>query len=326
MCPSPFAGGRRPQRVGHAAEVVAEDGEFDGVRELARTPDEGAQKQPPISHASPVPDTQHPEGFQEGNAIRPRQVQSRTGRTMALEERPDALVVVPRLVKLLHQFAVAGLQEFTVQFGFEVQRGVGVVAGAFDFQPSLTLQPLPQSRLRQRVQQSHHCRRHAGALDKFKLPLEDVALVAVKTHDESAHDFQPGALQRLHRGHEVAIPVLKFVTFLQRLDRGRFDAHENLFETGLDHQRAQFRVIGEIHGRLGEKTDTGPRAPPPFDQRVQQCLGLLFVADEIVVHDENHVFPPVPGQRVQLGNQLRRRFRAGHAPVHHDDVANFDIT
>src|ERR1039457_6205955 len=112
--PSRFAGGRRPQGVGHAAKVVAENGEFDGVRELARTPDECAQKQPPIANLPPVPHAQHPEGFQEGNAIRPRQVQSRTGRTVALEERPDALVVVPRLVKLLHQFAVAGLQEFTV--------------------------------------------------------------------------------------------------------------------------------------------------------------------------------------------------------------------
>src|ERR1017187_7552127 len=66
---------RRPQRVGHAAEVVAEDGEFDGVREVTRMPDERAPKQPPISHAPPMPHAQHPERFQEGNAIRPQQVQ-----------------------------------------------------------------------------------------------------------------------------------------------------------------------------------------------------------------------------------------------------------
>ncbi len=115
------------------------------------------------------------------------------------------------------------------------------------------------------------------------------------------------------------------MTFLQRLNRGRFNADKDFFEPGLDHQGAQFRVIGEIHGRFGEKSHAGPRALPPLDQRAQQCLGPLFVANEIVVHNEHHVLPPAPAQRIQLGNQLRRRFRAGHASVHHDDVAKFAI-
>ena len=36
-------------------------------------------------------------------------------------------------------------------------------------------------------------------------------------------------------------------------------------------------------------------------------------------------FHPRRTQPVQFGNQLRRRFGAGHAPVHHDDVAKFAI-
>ena len=36
-------------------------------------------------------------------------------------------------------------------------------------------------------------------------------------------------------------------------------------------------------------------------------------------------FQPRCAQRIQFGDQLRRRFGAGHAPVHHDDVAKFAI-
>ena len=115
------------------------------------------------------------------------------------------------------------------------------------------------------------------------------------------------------------------MTFRQRLDRGRFNADENFLETRLHHQRAQFRIVGEIHGRLGEKTDAGARALTPFDQRVQQRFRPHFVADEIIVHDEHHVFPAAQPQRVQLGDQLRRRFGARRAAVHHDDVAKLAV-
>jgi len=59
----PFAGGRRAQRVGHAAEVVAENGEFDGMREVTRTPDERCPRTAANTPRAPVPDTQYPKGI-----------------------------------------------------------------------------------------------------------------------------------------------------------------------------------------------------------------------------------------------------------------------
>ena len=101
---------------------------------------------------------------------------------------------------------------------------------------------------------------------------------------------------------------------LERLDRRGLDADEISLNPASDHQCAHLRVVGKVHGRLGEKADTGLCAPPPINQFAQQHLGPLPVADEIVIHDEDHVLPAAPAQRIQLGNQLRRGLVAGHAP------------
>ena len=50
-------------------------------------------------------------------------------------------------------------------------------------------------------------------------------------------------------------------------------------------------------------------------------LGVLFVADEIIVHDEDHVFPPAKAELFEFGNQLSGGLRAGRVAVHPGDIA-----
>ena len=169
------------------------------------------------------------------NAMKSARDRRRRGpaRPVAFEKRADALVIIARLVKFFHQFAVAGLQKLAVQLGLEVQSESVLL-------PELSASSRPS------VFKRCHRRVCGSAVSSPTIAvatperwmnsncrLKMSRLVAVEAHDESAHDLQPGALQRLHRRHQIAVPVLDFVTFRQRLDRGRFNADKNFFESGL---------------------------------------------------------------------------------------------
>jgi len=58
------------------------------------------------------------------------------------------------------------------------------------------------------------------------------------------------------------------------------------------------------------------RAAPPLDQRVQQRLGSLLVANKIVVTMKTMSFHPRRAAR-PARQSIAPAFRAGHASVHH---------
>ena len=165
---------------------------------------------------------------------------------MVPQEGSDSLIVNLRLVELLHQVAVAGLQELAVQPGLEVKDRLGVVAGAVGFKPAFLLEPVVKLGLWQGAKQTHHRGHHPRALDEVELLLEDIRSVAVEADDEAAHHFQARALEGLDGLDKVAALVLHLVTFLEAFGGGRFDAHKDLLESGLDHQLTKLRVVREV--------------------------------------------------------------------------------
>ena len=69
------------------------------------------------------------------------------------------------------------------------------------------------------------------------------------------------------------------MAFLERFEGRRFNADKHFRETGLYHERAEFRVVGEVHGSLGEESDFAVRALTPLDYCEEQPLGALAVAE-----------------------------------------------
>ena len=116
-----------------------------------------------------------------------------------------------------------------------------------------------------------------------------------------------------------------FAAFLQALQRGRLEPDEDLLETGADHEVAELGVVGQVGRRLGQESHLGAGPRSPVDELPQQRLGLLLVADEVVVDDEDHVLPSAQAEFFQLGDQLGGRLGARHAAVHDDDVAELAI-
>ena len=63
----------------------------------------------------------------------------------------------------------------------------------------------------------------------------------------------------------------------------------------------------------------------PVGQDREQSLDVALVADEVVVHDEDHPAPADPQERVQLGQHLLIALRARDAAIDLDDVAELAL-
>ena len=106
---------------------------------------------------------------------------------------------------------------------------------------------------------------------------------------------------------------------------GGFDAEEHRFKAGLRHHPHHLVVGGEVHrGLSGEGEGIAPLDLPFLDRRQQQ-FGVAFVADEVVVHQEDGAAPAQVVEPLQLGHQLFRTLGAGLTPVQHDDVAELAL-
>ncbi|MFM1941153.1 MAG: hypothetical protein RI897_135 [Verrucomicrobiota bacterium] len=231
---------------GHAAEVVTDDEEFDCVGELFRAGEEGGEHGLPVGTAAAVPDAEEPEGFDEGFDVCGREAESGSGGAVLFEEGADALGVVFGFVESAHEFAVTVLEKLAVEDGLEVQGGVGVVAGAFVLESAFAHEALVEARLGEGGEEADHGGDDAGVLDEFELTFEDILGVMIEADDESAHDLESGLLEGLDGADEVAAAVEEFAAFLEAFEGRGFDADEDLFEAGLDHEGAEFGVIGEV--------------------------------------------------------------------------------
>ena len=153
------------------------------------------------------------------------------------------------------------------------------------------------------VEQSHHGRDDPAVLDQLNLLVKDRRRVMVETHDESAVDLQPEALNLLDASHQVAAPVLQFAALGQALFAGRLYAHEHRLEPGLHHHGHQLVVVAQIDGGLGGQDEWVPVLAHPLDKGRQNLpFELGLVAYKIVVNDEQ-VAPPARGVKVSKLSQ-----------------------
>lgn len=244
---------------------------------------------------------------------------------MLFEERADATGVVFGFVEAAHEFAVTVLEELTVEDGFEIEGRIGVVAGAFVFESAFSHEALVESGLGEGGEESDHGGDDAGVLDEFELAFEDVLGVVVEADDESAHDFESGLLESLDGADEVTSAVEEFAAFLEAFERGGFDTDEDLFESGLDHERAEFGVIGEVDRGFREEAEWGSGLLAPLDEGAEEGFSVVAVTDEIVIDDEDHIAPAGVLERFEFGDELLGGFRSGDAAVHDDDIAELAI-
>ena len=108
-----------------------------------------------------------------------------------------------------------------------------------------------------------------------------------------------------------------------RLPRG-LDAHEDRGEAGPLHEGQELVVLGDVEADLGHELDGIAARPLPVAERRQEGLGLLLVADEVVVHDED-VCHAERVDRLHLGQHLGDGLGPRAAAVHHDDVAELAV-
>ena len=170
-----------------------------------------------------------------------------------------------------------------------------------------------------------HGQRDAVVLDEAELVLEDLLVVAVEADDEPGVDVESRVLDsRQLGGQRIAPHVLVLLRFLQRCLPRRLDPDEHAAEIGPVHQVQQFGIVGQIDAGLGRQAERIVVLLHPGNELFQQRLGLLLVADEVVVHDERRV-KTGPTHVVQFGHQLLGLLHARTPAVDHDDVAELAL-
>ena len=125
-------------------------------------------------------------------------------------------------------------------------------------------------------------------------------------------------------GQRIAPEILELLRLLQRRVPRRLDADEHAAEVGPVHQLQQFGIVGQVDAGLGGQPQRIAVLLHPGDDLLQQRLGLLLVADEVVVDDERRV-EAGPAHVVQFGHQLLGLLDPRPAPVDHDDVAELAL-
>jgi hypothetical protein len=142
----------------------------------------------------------------------------------------------------------------------------------------------------------------------------------VESDDEAGEDVDPMGVDRAHRGEKVLPGVLKLERLLEARWVRRLDSDEHPAEVGRPEQLEQLRVLGQVDRGLRSELEPIPVLALVRGQEPQQLLGGGFVADEVVIHEEDAADALLP-QRVQFPSDLRGRFGARLPPEHDDDVA-----
>ena len=102
-------------------------------------------------------------------------------------------------------------------------------------------QPVPQRRLRQRLQQVDGQHRNLRHVDEILEPALRVVGVGIEAEDDAGGDFQPVAVERPDGFHHRHGDVLILAHGLERVGLRRLDADEQADEGRLAHQRENLR-------------------------------------------------------------------------------------
>ena len=147
--------------------------------------------------------------------------------------------------------------------------------------------------------------------------------IGIETENDPGDDLHAVAVDRRHRVEQRHDPVVRFAHGVERAQFGRLDAAEHRVETRLAHHREDVRALRDVERRLARELDRIAAPFLPLDQIGQQLARGLLVADEIVVDEIDRAGDPGIEHRVELGEDLLRRFEPGLAPVQRRDIAEF---
>ena len=145
----------------------------------------------------------------------------------------------------------------------------------------------------------------------------------IEADDHAAPDVDAVLLDAMHALEQragVRPHILVLLGLAQRILIRRLDADEDALEIGETHQFHQLLVLGEIERSLGEESERISALLLPLNDVAQHRFDRLFVADQIVVDDEDDLQPGLSG-RLELGQDLLARLEARPAAEGHDDVA-----
>ena len=90
------------------------------------------------------------------------------------------------------------------------------------------------------------------------------------------------------------------------------------------HQIEQFRVVSQINAGFGGEPERILVLLHPGHDLLEERLGLLFVADEVVIDDEGRMEASLP-EIIEFGDQLLRLLHPRLTAVDDDDVAEFAL-
>src|SRR5271166_2476985 len=313
------------QRPKSLAKVVAVDGEGNGERKQGRAVGRCPKQQSPVVEAFATKNPEADTGSKKCHEILPVQRARDFRRVVLAQQRADSLVIRAGRIKVPDEVLVTFAQRLSIHPRNEVGGSIQVVAGCLADQATLDVQPPEKLRAGNRLQQADHRRDYATFLDELDLPRKNRGRVTVESNNEPALHLQSRALNALYVSDQVALQVLTLVALGQARFIWCLDADKHFIEPRFDHQPHQILIVGQINRRLGEER-SAPSALLPLDQRRQQLLlKRVFVADEIVVHEEDRPAPANPAETIQLCDHLRLRLGARPMPEHRGDVAEFAI-
>lgn len=137
--------------------------------------------------------------------------------------------------------------------------------------------------------------------------------------------FHTGALEGFDVGDHVAVAVLLLAAFREAGGIGRFDADENHVEAGIHHGAGKELVIGEVHGSLGAERKVAVTALPRGQRRKQFIAEGAFVADEVVIDEEDAVAPAGAIEVVEFADDLNSVLDPGFAAEGGGDIAEVAV-
>src|SRR5262245_15210403 len=189
-------------------------------------------------------------------------------------------------------------------------------------EPTCLLEPVIERSTRYRRQHAHTRSRDARLTQETFLGRKYHLVVIVETQDHAGPDLHAAVLDPPHLLRKAAAPtqILQLLGLLQRLLVRRLDADEDGGDISSDHELHKLLVIGEIDRGFRNEHQRIAIALLPTDHVLQNLLDGLFVADEVVVDDEDdRQF--LSAQGVEFSEDLRRSLETRPPAEDDDDVA-----
>ncbi len=199
--------------------------------------------------------------------------------------------------------------------------GAGIVAGAGAEDAAFAGEAAKELGSREGLEESHHGDGDAAFLNELDEAFEDVVAIGIEAEDEAAHDLDAGVLDAGDAGEQIAAGVLEFVGGGEAGFVRSFDAEEDGGEAGLLELAEEVGIVGEIDGGFGNEAEGAAVGLLPEGEGVKKSAGAGFVADEVVVDDEDGAAPAGGVELIEFSKDVGDGFGAGAAAVDFDDVA-----